>query len=285
MESVIREVSPLANDDFFFVYHLKQSMSDESLHSHVNYELNLIINGNGKRNIAGSVSPFGPVELVLVGPETPHAWQSEICNSEIVKIQFHSDFLDSQFLSRNAALPIKELLQKASKGILFSQSTVEKVKDKLLFFDKQQGFDSVLSLYSVLYDLAISRNMVLLSDFEGDQQFDEEKARKISMVEQYLVDNLQRNIKIEEVANLLNMSESAFSHFFKKYRRISFTEYLTSIRVGRAIRLLHDSEHSISEVSRKCGFSNLSNFNRVFKNIQRCTPREFKEKELSYSFV
>ncbi|WP_430815678.1 AraC family transcriptional regulator [Carboxylicivirga sp. RSCT41] len=285
MESVIREASPLTNDDFFLVCHVKNYVADEPLHSHDNYELNLIINANGTRNIAGSVSPFGPIELVLIGPETPHTWKGEFCNSEIIKVQFHADFLDKQFLSRSAALPIKELLQKASKGILFSQLTTENVKDNLLLLAKQQGFDSVLSLYSVLYDLAISRNMVLLSGFEGEQKRDDEKAWKISKVEQYVYDNLQRIVKIEEVANLLNMSESSFSHFFKKYKRLSFTEYLTSIRVGRAIRLFHESEESISEISQKCGFSNLANFNRAFKNIQLCTPTEYKSKGVNYTFV
>lgn len=284
MDSVIREVSPLANDDFFLVCHVKQYMADEPLHTHDNFELNLIINANGTRNIAWSVSPFGPIELVLVGPDTPHTWQGEFSNSEIIKIQFHSDFLEEQFLSRSAAIPIKELLQKASKGISFSQSTTENVKDKLLLLTKQQGFDSILSLYSVLYDLAVSRNMVLTSGFEGEPKCDEEKTRKISKVEQYLEDNLQRIVKIEEVANLLNMSESSFSHFFKKYKRLSFTEYLTSIRIGRAIRLLIDSEDSISEISQKCGFSNLANFNRTFKNVQLCTPTEYKKRGLSYTF-
>ena len=52
--------------------------------------------------------------------------------------------------------------------------------------------------------------------------------------------------------------------------------YLQTIRLHAAAALLRGSEQSILEVARLCGYNNLSNFNRQFRDAYRCAPREFR---------
>jgi transcriptional regulator GlxA family with amidase domain len=54
-------------------------------------------------------------------------------------------------------------------------------------------------------------------------------------------------------------------------------DYIISIRLGHATRLLVDSTMSISEICYACGFNNISNFNRIFKKKKNCSPKEFRE--------
>ena len=72
------------------------------------------------------------------------------------------------------------------------------------------------------------------------------------------------------------MSETAFSHFFKKQTQRSFTEYLIDVRIGYAAKLIIDSEKNINEICYESGFNNISNFNRTFKNKRGITPSEFR---------
>ena len=72
------------------------------------------------------------------------------------------------------------------------------------------------------------------------------------------------------------MSQSAFSAFFKLHTGRTVSEYLIDIKLGNAARMLVDTTRNISEICYDCGFNNLSNFNRAFKNRRGYTPRDFR---------
>jgi AraC-like DNA-binding protein len=89
--------------------------------------------------------------------------------------------------------------------------------------------------------------------------------------------NYTQEIRLGKLADMVGMSEVAFSRFFRLRTGKSVTDYLLDIRIGNAIRMLVDSTQSVSEVSYSCGFNNLSNFNRIFRKRKGCTPKEFRE--------
>ena len=68
----------------------------------------------------------------------------------------------------------------------------------------------------------------------------------------------------------------AFSRFFKARTGKTFVDTLNEIRLGHASRMLIDTTQSIGEVAYRCGFNNMSNFNRIFKKKKDCTPKEFR---------
>ena len=164
-------------------------------------------------------------------------------------------------------------------GILFSDETTQNMIDRILKLSEVTGFDSFLTFLSILYDLSLSRNQVTLSSPSYVEQFDTSKSRRIKMVNQYLIDNLHNPIRINDVADMVNMTPSAFSHFFKKRTQRSFSDYLLEIRIGHAAKLLIDTEKNISEICFESGFNNISNFNRSFKKLKACTPREFRSQQ------
>ena len=85
-------------------------------------------------------------------------------------------------------------------------------------------------------------------------------------------------LKLKELATLAHMSESAFSRFFKLHTGRTLSDYIIDIRMGYITRMLVDTTESISEISFKCGYLNLSNFNRIFKRKKGCSPGEYREK-------
>jgi len=92
----------------------------------------------------------------------------------------------------------------------------------------------------------------------------------------FMHENFDRVIKLADVAKIVNMSELAFSRFIKKRTGKTFIESLNEIRLGQASRLLIETTHTIAEVSYRCGFNNMSYFNRIFRNKNGCTPSEFR---------
>lgn len=114
--------------------------------------------------------------------------------------------------------------------------------------------------------------------YDSNEIMASSKSRRITKVCEYIEENFQEQIKLSDVAQLVNMSDSAFSHFFKKKTGCSFIDYLNSVRIGKASKMLFDTTHSINEICYSCGFNNLSNFIRIFKKIKGSTPSEYRSK-------
>ena len=89
--------------------------------------------------------------------------------------------------------------------------------------------------------------------------------------------HFKNEIRIDEVANLANMSVPAFCRYFKKRSNKTFSDFIAEIRIGHACKLLGSEQLSIAEVCYESGFNTLSNFNKKFKEIMNITPTEFKK--------
>jgi transcriptional regulator GlxA family with amidase domain len=170
------------------------------------------------------------------------------------------------------------MLEKSARGILFSQETTRQLSDRLRVLNQKNGFDSVLELFSILHDLSTSRNMRILSDasFNNTEHFNY-NSRRIEKAMDFLKGNFDKPVSLTELAKLVNMSDVAFSRFFKARTGNNFIDSLIDIRLGHATRMLIDTTHTIGEIAYRCGFNNMSNFNRVFKKKKNCTPKEFRE--------
>ncbi|MCS3800503.1 helix-turn-helix domain-containing protein [Niastella sp. OAS944] len=280
--TLLREITPLTQSDCFTLFSRTKSQFDFPLHYHEEFELNFIQNAKNARRVIGDhIEDIDEMELVLVGSNLQHAWFTHNCkNKEIreITVQFHKDLFDDRLLRRNQLSFIRTMLEKSLRGILFSKETTHLLAPRIIELNQKQGFDSVLELMSILHDLSISRNMRILSDasFNNTEQYTY-NSRRIEKTLEYMNHNFDKPITLNEVARLANMSDAAFSRFFKQRTGNTFIDSLTEIRLGHASRMLIDTTQSVAEIAYHCGFNNISNFNRIFKKKKNCTPKDFRE--------
>jgi AraC-like DNA-binding protein len=279
--NVMREITPLTPSDCFTIFSRVKTRFDFPLHYHEEYELNLIINAKGaKRVVGGSIEVIDDLELVLIGPNLYHAWFTHQAKSEAiteVTIQFHKDLFDDKFLRRNQMSFVKNMLDRAQRGITFPPETIAAIRGRLQSLDKKNGFDSVLELMSILHDLSISRNMKTLSDASFTNEQFNYNSRRIEKVFDFMNANYNTQVTLAEVAKIANMPDASFSRFIKKRTGKTFIDSLNEIRLGHASRMLIESTTTVAEIAYKCGFNNISNFNRIFKRKKFCIPKEFRE--------
>jgi AraC-like DNA-binding protein len=279
--NVMREITPLTPSDCFTIFSRTKQKFDFPLHYHDEYELNLILHAKGaKRVVGGHIDVIDDLELVLIGPNLYHAWFTHQCQSEAiteVTIQFHKDLFDERFLKRNQLNFVRNMLDHSQRGVLFSPETIALLKDRIMSLDKKSGFDSVLELLSILHDLSVSRNFKTLSDLSFSNDRFQYNSRRIERVFEYMNINYNRQVTLAEVSKLANMPEASFSRFIKKRTGKTFIDTLNEIRLGHASRMLIDTTNTIAEIAYKCGFNNISNFNRIFKRKKFCIPKEFRE--------
>lgn len=281
--NIYREITPLHEQDVFVLLDSISNGFDYPIHSHPEYELNLVLGISGMRIVGDSKEEYQDFDLVLLGPYLYHKWSGDEyvngkkINYRVITIQFSIDLLDGPFFKKERFNRIRRMMENSVRGIKFSGIESEQATDIILNLTQDNGMNNIIDFLRLLDTLSQCKNFQYLAS-EG---FSPTKltwdSRRIQTVYSYIITHFGNyNLKIEDVAGLINMSDSAFSHFFRKYTNKSFTDFLTDIRIGNVCRMLFDSDDTISEIAYKSGFNNIANFNRLFKKKRGCTPNEYR---------
>lgn len=282
---LFKEVSPLSSKDCFILIERQKTNFNFPIHIHPECELNFIENAKGAQRIVGdSIEEIDEEELVLVtNPHLEHAWKdyrNVSKNIHEITIQFHPDLLTDTFLNKNQMISIRQLFRHAERGVAFSRESIAKVRPLLKTLTcENDSFYSLIKLLIILHELSIDKGMRELStgQFATNVMHQHSSDESLGRVMDYLSRHYSEVIRLSEVAEMVNMSESSFCRFFKQHTSKSFIDFLTDIRLGAASRALIDSSLSIAEIGYDCGFNNLSNFNRIFKKKKGVTPSEFRD--------
>ena len=282
---LFKEVSLLSSKDCFILIERQKTNFNFPIHIHPECELNFIENAKGAQRIVGdSIEEIDEEELVLVtNPHLEHAWKdyrNVSKNIHEITIQFHPDLLTDTFLNKNQMISIRQLFRHAERGVAFSRESIAKVRPLLKTLTcENDSFYSLIKLLIILHELSIDKGMRELStgQFAANVMHQHSSDESLGRVMDYLSRHYSEVIRLSEVAEMVNMSESSFCRFFKQHTSKSFIDFLTDIRLGAASRALIDSSLSIAEIGYDCGFNNLSNFNRIFKKKKGVTPSEFRD--------
>ncbi|MBN1534085.1 MAG: helix-turn-helix domain-containing protein [Spirochaetes bacterium] len=103
-------------------------------------------------------------------------------------------------------------------------------------------------------------------------------AEKIEAVKAYLDENYCEDVSRENLAASLDISPDHLSRHFKGYTGIRMSEYINRLRIRKAAGLLADTDTKIIDIAHDCGFESLRSFNRVFRNIMKCPPLDYRKK-------
>ncbi len=279
MKHIEREITPINRSQCYLLQNHYNALFDYPIHYHPEYEINLVFNTFGKRIIGDSIENYKGTDLVLVGSNTLHAWTSESThnNARVITIQFARNFLERSTLELDVLEPIKRLLGNSQYGIVFRGKVLTGLKQKIVALTKVTGFNGFIDFLRLLYEMAISPYEFLLSSPVLNNPDEVKNHSRILEACNYIRKNYRNKISIEDVASLIHMSPSAFSHFFKKRTYRSFTDYLIDMRISNACRLLLESDLSIAQISQVNGFNNVSNFNKLFKIRKNMTPKDFRK--------
>lgn len=103
--------------------------------------------------------------------------------------------------------------------------------------------------------------------------------RNLKLVREYINDNLEKKLNLDELAQLTKLSRYYFSHAFKLSTGLSPYQYIIKQRIERAKQLLKKGQRPISDIAATCGFTHQSHLNRHFKRLTGLTPKGFVKLE------
>jgi AraC-like DNA-binding protein len=281
MKPIFERLTSQPEEGFYFKT-IRGATFDCPWHVHPEYELILVLRGHGYRIVGDNVSRLSAGDMVLVGPGLPHIWQDEPVGRRRAwiharLIQFEDKFLEDGLLRLPAMGPVRRLLRRAQRGLHITGKTHAKVTVLMNQMADIQGMERIVKFLQILVTLAASEECdpIASSHFAAKTIFDHERMDRVF---QFLVSAADGPVRLSDAAHVINLSEGAFSRFFRIHTGKTFPGFMNELRVGRACTLLIEGDLTITEVALSCGFMNISNFNRQFRKLKDISPHDFRQR-------
>lgn len=250
----------------------------QAWHYHPEIEICYTKKSTGKRYVGNNISDYHEGDLVMFGSLLPHGFTTTHQCEQIV-LQLNRDFLGDDFLLKSELRKINELLDASKMGLQFNGLTNQEAADIIDSILHTEGFIKLLNFLKLLNLLANSLDFKQICSKEYSASINIDKLTRMKTVFDYIQENYtKKDISVKSVANLINLTESAFYKFIKKHTKKKFTQIINEFRVNHASKLLIESELTIAEICYASGYNNLSYFNRKFKEVLGENPSDFRNK-------
>ncbi len=256
------------------------------LHAHPEIQMTYIKQSTGTLVAGDYIGRFGPGRLYIFGSNQPHVFRNEPeyfkdkskLRAYGISIFINKDLFGRSFLCLPEISQLYDFFERTERGMAFDTTVTSEVLPLILKFTESQGFSRMATLFNLLEKLVLTDRYIFLSSVATKKQFNSKDGERMNAIFQFTLTEYSRQINLEEVAGLANLTPQSFCRYFKLHTRKSYFTFLNEVRVGNACQLLQKKELSISQIAFSCGFNNLSNFNRIFKGITGSPPKDFRNK-------
>lgn len=260
----------------------------DSVHYHEECQLTYIIEGQGTVLVCDRLEDFREGDLLLIGKNTPHVLLhskeyyegTSPKHARAISIFFSKDTFHQVFNKFPETAKIEEFLEQTQFGIRIKNNEAKRIGDDLKQMIKLKQVPRII-LFMKILDL-ISRNphfeFISSSIPHVSGKEDNLKLKKIF---DYISNNFEKRITLEEVSGLINLTPTAFCRFFKLRTNKTFSQFLIEVRINQACKMLSNGNFNVTETFFSCGYNNSSNFHRHFRQHTGLTPSEYKDQILN----
>ena len=275
MKPLVEHISDDLNKSFH-CRHFEQDSFKFILHRHQEYELTLILEGNGRRFVGDNISEFTKDDLVFIGPNLPHTWYSKK-KGETIVIQFKESFLGNDFIALPEMRNVKTLFENSTYGLTFGKKISTQIGKKILTLEKANSIKKIITLLEILEILSSTNDVVKLSKKKFTKNSEAKNVNRIDSVFSFINENYTKNISLQNISEIASLNSNSFCRFFKYTTGKSFSAYVANLRIGTACKMLIETDLPISQISFNSGYMNLSNFNRKFLELKKISPRNYRK--------
>jgi len=258
------------------------------LHHHPQCEITVVRKSGTVRVVGDKIAELTPGDMVFLGPDVLHDYRNTNEEGELgppveaIVVQFLPDLpglmgLDAQGLP--SMQPVERLLKRASHGLEIVGQTREVAAAFIEQMLEVQGMKRVILLLQLIDLLAESTEMIEICALApAQEQRAPVAADRIGTVCAYIESFYAEPIYVEQLATMVGLGKSAFSRLFRKSTGRTVPQFVNGVRVAHACRLLVETDLTVSQISRDCGFVSPAHFQRQFREQQQCSPLHYRAK-------
>ncbi|NND62687.1 MAG: helix-turn-helix transcriptional regulator [Flavobacteriaceae bacterium] len=261
----------------------KQASFYDLLHRHKEIQISFIKKGKGTTIVGETINQFKEGDIFVLGGDLPHVFKSNISKSDtshMVSIFFTEESFGSQFFETEELKSLKPLFKNAENGFKISKPSTSLIH-LIENFESASKLKRFINFIEILRLISKSKKHSL-SNYNRELGYTDNEGKRMSSVYEFTMTHFRKKISLEDIAKEAAMSKNAFCKYFKKRTRKTYITFLNELRIDEASRLLgSELDWSVAQIAEHCGFRNISNFNRKFKEVKGTSPLKFRKQNYS----
>jgi AraC family L-rhamnose operon transcriptional activator RhaR/AraC family L-rhamnose operon regulatory protein RhaS len=280
-ETKIPEYFPNANLPIGFWREVDQAPGPP--HSHDFTEVAIVESGRGKHLFENRELDVSVGDVFVIKPGYSHAWVStqEMTVINLMISQEHSIPLLGDLSSHHgfcALFNVEPQLRNSSMGgdrLRLDAKTIREIKattirlnHSLAQNDKSHGTMALIHCLSII---SILCEQITLNDSPSNKNI-----VSITKVFDFMENHYHKSIQVEDLAKLVNLSNSSLFRLFEQSMNTTPIAYLNQLRLEKACDLLRSTHQSITDIAFDVGFSDSNYFSRTFKKFMGSSPRDYR---------
>lgn len=252
-------------------------------HWHDCYEMLYIMKGAADQQINNQFFKAQKNDLVILNEGDIHSTYCDpVGETSILVIKFLPEIVDSLYLKTFESKYILSFLNYRSENIyhLMDTSKNSTIIYNLMmglyeeFVEKNTGYEIYIKGYIYQLIASLIRNGII---GKYNNAFREDGIIKLDVLFKYIEKHYNTKINLQNAADMLNLSYSYFSRYFKRITGRTFKEYIDFVRICEVEKLILSKNINISQAAYEAGFCNVSSFNRVFRRVRGYPPGSIKK--------
>lgn len=235
--------------------------------------------------VEDTLHPFKENDIFFLGANQPHVFKSMsqdglLNESRSISIFFDPNGKLKSLFSLGEFDSLNHFIQSNSRGFKVPDTYFQQISERVVQLKEADELDKLMQFFYLLRSLAmISKEIdpLCVERIEFNHESSSGVSR-ITLICNYIKENFKNELTLEDVANYANLTPQAFCRYFKKHCGVTFVSYLNRIRIKEVCNQLNEDHlESVSFIAYNCGFNSITNFNRVFKQIRGCNPKEYTD--------
>jgi len=256
------------------------------LHRHDEWQITYVERGEGTLIAGSDMHAFQSGDIFVIGAKLPHLFKNNpeyfsVDSDKVIKacsIYFNPNGILASLFNLPEMKMAKAFLDKNKHGFKVPYGFTKDIIPQIFTIHQAAGTDVLFSFVKLINTLqGLNENVELICSDLYSSNFSENEGMRLSKIINFITENYNNPISLEDVANTAFMTPQAFCRYFKKHTGHTFISFLNEVRVNAACKNLISREKTdcISEVAYRAGFNSITNFNRVFKSIIGQSPKSY----------
>ena len=230
------------------------------------YILLYCIEGKGSVELADQTYHLKPNSFMIIPPDIAHHYRSSLKNPWTI--------FWCHFLGDKGSLLYEHYKRKSDFPVISIPRSERRQKN---FMKVMNVLESGYDLYGIEFANLSLFNIVMEMIYFNDINTTEVKTDIITNTINFLNDNLDKNIKIEFLAEKYNLSVSRYSEIFKKKTGYSPIQFFNKLKIEKSCQYLYFTDLRIKEICNKIGYDDPYYYSRAFKKLMGMSPSKYRK--------
>ncbi len=244
-------------------------------HFHSELEFLFVTSGKVKAIFDDSETIAKKGEIIFINSKAPHSTEFMENGTSHILIQFKTPSV----LESELKYLVEMLKTTTVSGFVFKKNDPDYAETSKIIMGMAENneIQSISNSYYMMSEIYLMLSVLHKRGFLPDaSSLDMALVNKILPVLNFVDENYNEQISLNDMADSINLNKDYFCRLFKKATGITPVEYLNFVRVSKAEKLFK-TDMNLSEIAFSTGFSSVAYFNRTFNKYKNCSPSKYRK--------